>query len=257
MYHMKREKKSLEYDYSKYVLTPGETALSILIWIFISAFLAFFFYRSVLSAFIIFAFFPLFLKYVKNVLKEARQWKMTLEFREMIKIISSDIQAGNSVENAMYYAYREMASLYGKDSYMTKECGQIVRGIENNMVIESLFMSLGERSAINEIRDFSGIFLVAKRSGGNLKDIIADTVDVIDMKTELKREFRVLLSSKRLEHRIMCVVPFFILIYIGSTSKGYFDCLYHNTSGVLIMTVCMAVYVGAFLWGERILNIKI
>ena len=73
----------------------------------------------------------------------------------------------------------------------------------------------------------------------------------------MKREFRILISSKKFEPRIMCLIPFVILIYIGVTSPGYFDVLYKNMSGVLIMSACLAVYAGAFLWGEHIVNLKI
>ena len=116
--------------------------------------------------------------------------------------------------------------------------------------------SFGERSCIEEIKDFSEVFSIAKRSGGNIKEIISDTTDVIDAKIEMKREFRTLISSKRFEHRLMCVIPFAILGYIGVTSPGYFDMLYGNMRGIVIMTICLFVYLGAFLWGEKIADIK-
>ncbi|MBO4785156.1 MAG: type II secretion system F family protein [Lachnospiraceae bacterium] len=181
---------------------------------------------------------------------------MTLEFKEMIRIIAVNLQAGSSAENAFRSAYREIRYMFGEKSFMTKECEFIVRGLENNLVLENLVASFGERSCIEEIRDFSEVFSVAKRSGGNLKEIIADTTDVIDTKIEMKREFRTLISSKRFEHRLMCVIPFVILGYIGVTSPGYFDMLYGNTRGIAIMTVCLFVYLGAFLWGEKIADIK-
>ena len=139
---------------------------------------------------------------------------------------------------------------------MTRECETIVRGLENNLVLEKLVLSFGERSCVEEISEFTEVFSIAKRSGGNLKEIISDTTEVIDTKIEMKREFRTLISSKKFEHRLMCVIPFVILGYIGITSPGYFDLLYGNTRGVLIMSVCLAVYLGAFIWGENIANIK-
>ena len=181
---------------------------------------------------------------------------MTLEFKEMIRIIAVNLQAGSSAENAFRSAYREIRYMFGEKSFMTKECEFIVRGLENNLVLENLVVSFGERSCIEEIRDFSEVFSVAKRSGGNLKEIIADTTDVIDTKIEMKREFRTLISSKRFEHRLMCIIPFVIIGYIGVTSPGYFDMLYGNMRGIVIMTICLLVYLGAFLWGEKIADIK-
>ena len=242
--------------YDKYKLSFKECFIGIFIWSIASLVLSYFFYRSFMAGVIIFLFFPVFLIFVKKYLLEQRKWKMTLEFKEMIRIIAVNLQAGSSAENTFRNAYPEIKYMFGEKSFMTKECEFIVRGLENNLVLENLVASFGERSCIEEIKDFSEVFSIAKRSGGNLKEIISDTTDVIDTKIEMKREFRTLISSKRFEHRLMCVIPFVILGYIGVTSPGYFDMLYGNMRGVMIMTVCLFVYLGAFLWGEKIADIK-
>lgn len=243
--------------YDKYRLNIKELFLSILIWAAASGILAYFFYRSFVAALVIFLLFPVFLIFVKKYLLEKRKWKMTLEFREMIRIISVNLQAGSSAENAFKHAYREIKKLFGDKSFITMECETIVRGLENNLVLETLVSSFGERSCVEEIREFAEVFSIAKRSGGNLKEIILDTTEVIDTKIEMKREFQTLISSKRLEHRLMCVIPFVILGYIGITSRGYFDVLYGNMRGIAIMSVCLLVYMGAFIWGEKIADIKL
>ena len=48
-----------------------------------------------------------------------------------------------------------------------------------------------------------------------------------------------------------------IVGYIGITSKGYFDILYSTPFGRIIMTVAMIGYLGALIWGEVIINMKI
>ena len=243
--------------YDTYKMNIKETTACVLIWIAVSVFFSYFFYKSMLASIVLFLFFPLFLKYARSFLKQKRNWEMTLEFKELIRIVATNLQSGSSPENAFANAYRDMEKLYGRKSHITKECEIIVRGLENNIVLEELISSLGERSGREEISEFAEIFSIAKRSGGNLKEIISDTTEVIDSRIEMKREFRILISSKKFEHRIMCLIPFVILVYIGVTSPGYFDILYGNISGILIMSACLAVYTGAFLWGEHIVNLKI
>ena len=53
----------------------------------------------------------------------------------------------------------------------------------------------------------------------------------------------------------MCMIPFFILFYMDVTSKGYFDVLYHNLVGIIIMTVCLGIYIFAFFMSEKITEI--
>ena len=177
----------------------------------------------------------------------------------MIRILSVNLQAGNSAENSFAYTLKEMQKIFGNKSDMTKECETIVKGLQNNIVLEKLISSFGERSHIEEITEFAEVFSIAKRSGGNLKEVmeVVLTSEVIDTKIELKREFKTLISSKQFEHRLMCLIPFLIVGYIGVTSPGYFEVFYGNTKGVLIMSICLLVYIGAFVWGEKIANIKI
>ena len=243
--------------YDTYKMNIKETIVCVLIWAAVSVFFAYFFYKSIVASFVLFLFVPLFLKYARCFLKQKRNWQMTLEFKELIRIVATNLQSGSSPENAFVNAYKDMEKLFTRKSFIVKECEIIVRGLENNIVLEELISSLGERSGIEEISEFAEIFSIAKRSGGNLKEIISDITEVIDSRIEMKREFRILISSKKFEHRIMCMIPFVILIYIGVTSPGYFDVLYKNMSGVLIMSACLAVYAGAFLWGEHIVNLKI
>ena len=105
--------------------------------------------------------------------------------------------------------------------------------------------------------EFAIVFSVAKRTGGNLTEIISRTISVISRKIEVEKEIEVLVSAKRMEARIMNGVPFFIIFYIGLTSKGFFDPLYHNPFGIVLMTICMLVYLAAYLLSEKIINIVV
>lgn len=242
----------MEVEYFK--LNLKEKGICCLIWIGISLFLAKIFYKSVAAAVVISLGAPLFIKFCERKKKEKRKIKITEEFKEMIRYLSMSIQAGESVENALYGMYPDMKTRFGEKAYMTKECEAITRGLRNNISAEKLLLALGERTDIDEIRDFTEIFTAAKKSGGNLREIICDTTEAINLKIEMKNEFRISMASKKLEQRIMCIVPFAIIAYIGVTSPGYFDSLYEGMTGRIVMTCCLAAYGGAFIWGEKILN---
>lgn len=104
---------------------------------------------------------------------------------------------------------------------------------------------------------FAEIFLIAKRNGGSMTEILSVTADTIEQKTAVDKEIEVLLSSRKMEQKIMNAVPFFIIFYISLTSKGFFDVLYHNPAGILIMTICLAVYLAAFIISRKIVEIEV
>ena len=61
-----------------------------------------------------------------------------------------------------------------------------------------------------------------------------------------------LLSARKLEQRVMNAMPFLIVWYVEAGTPGYFDMLYGNLTGAAIMTVCMGVYLAAYVLSERI-----
>ena len=180
-----------------------------------------------------------------------------IQFRDAIASALTSLKAGYSIENAFREAGRDMELLYGKKSPICRELKRIYKGLANNIPLEKLMGRLGKESGNSDIEEFAEVFAVAKRSGGNMTEIIGRTISVISRKMDVEKEIDVLISSKRLEAGIMNFVPFFIILYISITSNGFFAPLYHNVPGVIIMTICMFVYFAAYLLSQKIVNITI
>ena len=123
-----------------------------------------------------------------------------------------------------------------------------------NRTIEELMEELGRKSGVEQIGEFAQVFSIAKRSGGNVAGVIATTVQVIHRQVEARKEARTILAARRMEQRIMSLMPFCIVLYVKLGNPGYFDSLYHNLKGILIMSLCMGVYMAAWSLSERILR---
>ena len=117
-----------------------------------------------------------------------------------------------------------------------------------------MISDLADRSGIEEIEQFSAILNIAKRGGGNVTQIIRTTAEVISNKVETMQEMLTMLQGRRLEQNVMEIMPFGISLYIAAAYPGYFGTLYHNGMGIIVMTLCLAVYAGAYLLGEKILD---
>lgn len=242
-------------NYSVYRFSKVEVIKSMIIWVSICAVFAYFFYRSIIAFFIMLLFFPIFFKYQRKKYIDKRKWNLCLSFQDYIYMVAVNISSGNSVENSFVRAYPDICETYGKEADISKEVNSLIKGLDNNVILEDILNNLGERSNVEEIKDFADIFSAAKRTGGNLKEIIEDTSAQISNKIEMKRELKTVIAEKEFEHKVMCLVPFLILVYIGLTNKGYFDPLYKNTLGIAVMTGCLIAYLVAFIWGEKITRI--
>ena len=219
--------------------------------------ISYFFYRSVWACVFLLPVFFWFIKEKRKELAKKRKQELSMQFKDMILSLAANQKAGYSVENAIREAYKDMLMLYGEDSCICKELSLIRKGLDNNVVLEKLLYSLGVRSHVPDILQFAEVFLIAKRNGGNMTEILAETASTMEQKIEVDREIQVLISSNQMEQKIMNVVPFLIIFYISITSKGFFDVLYHNLAGIVIMTICLIIYFVAFRMSRQIVEIEV
>lgn len=219
--------------------------------------LAYFFYRSLLAIPLLTPLLFIFLKEKRKDYMKKKQKETGVQFKDAILAAAGSLRAGYAVENAFRQAYNDMVALHGRNSIICKELYQILTGIDNNMTLEKQLKEFGIRSKVEDVEEFADVFAAAKRSGGNVAEIIEKSAAVIAEKVEVEKEIQVLISARQMEQRVMNVVPFCIIFYISATSKGFFDVLYHNAVGVLIMTICLLIYMAAILLSRKIVAIEV
>lgn len=198
-----------------------------------------------------------FLKRKKATCMKKRKEQLTLQFKDAIQAFSAALSVGYSIENAWKEAYVDMKLLYQEKDDIMVEFSYMLRQMDNNEVLEVLLSDFAKRSGISDIADFAQIFAIAKRSGGDLKGIIKKSVNTICDKIEVKREIQTSLASRKYEQKVMNAIPIGIIAYISLTNPHYFDTLYHNPGGILIMSICLIIYGVAFLMAEKITEIEV
>ena len=184
---------------------------------------------------------------------EQERHRLLLQFRDMIRSVAGAMRAGYSVENAFLASYEDMCMMHGRESMICMELKWIQRGLAMSLTMEELLMDLGKRSRTEQIREFAAVFAIARRNGGSMTEVIGSFAVQIQRQADTKEEILTQTAGRRMEQNIMNVMPFGILTYISISNKGYFDMLYHNVSGVVIMSVCLAAYLAACWLAEVIL----
>ncbi len=244
-------------NYKVYRFSPKEWIAALLTGITIASGIAWIFYRSLLALPALCPIVFLYIRYNRREKRDRRLYELSLEFKEAILSVGGALGAGYSIENAFLSAANDMEKLYGREGLITRELTLLSRRLRANENIEDILSDLSDRSGLEDIRDFADVFRSAKRNGGNLNAVIRRAADTISDKIEVRREIETLMAAKRFENRIMQLVPFGILCYIGLTSPDFIAALYHNPTGVFIMTGCLGVYAFAFFLSEKILHIQI
>lgn len=188
---------------------------------------------------------------------QSRKWALNMQFSDAIRSLSTAIEAGYSVENAVAEAYRDLSLTYAADDLIMRELALISSQVRNNQPIEEAFALLAARSGSEDIANFADVFATAKRTGGNIIAIIRSTSEVIRARIELARELRSAIAAKKYECDIMKVIPFAIIVYLRVFSPDMLAPLYGNIKGILFMSGVLAGYVILSKIADRIVEVEL
>ena len=203
---------------------------------------------------------PIALLYVKNWEEECCKQKkeeFREQFRESIQTLSAILKVGYSVENSIRETWKEICPIYKKKTRIIKEYETMVHQLDLNMTAEEVMKQFADRVKEEDVENFVTVFGAAKRLGGDSIAIIRHAADAIGEKMEVEREIQVMLTSKKLEFKIMCVIPFVIILYMRSAFPEFMAVLYGNLAGTLFMTICLMVYLTAYQLGKKMTQIEV
>ena len=196
----------------------------------------------------------------REFLEEARKKKeqeFQKQFQEMIQCLSAALNTGYSVENAFYETQKELKILYSEEARISKELWIITRKLRIHIPVEQVLEEFAEQIPAEDVKNFVAVFVTAKKSGGDMIDIIRNTTNQIRDKIAVKREIETILAAKKYEFQIMSAVPYGIIGYMSLSFPKFMDGLYGNVAGIGVMTICLGIYAGAYYLGIRILRIDV
>ena len=195
-----------------------------------------------------------------------RQWNSWKEqvlldieagFKDWLSYVKGGLTSGKSIEYAILGCRESFRNCVGAGHFILLGLEQVYRGLELHIPVEECIRRFGEETRVEVIQDFAVVFEIAKRQGGHMTATLERTIQQIYERVDLRQEICSMISAKKMEQRIMCVMPFGIMLFIGRASGGYFTSLYHNVQGVLIMSGCMCVYLFGVWWGEKLTEVRV
>lgn len=244
-------------DYNEYQYSKREWIKYFIQGALIGGFIGYIYYYNLIAMILLMAYGFYYVKNKRIDLIKERKWQLNLEFRDSLLSISSALNAGYSIENAFEQAVEDLKLMYNEDSLIVLEFESMVNQIKMNLTIEKVLKDFAKRTDIADIAIFSEVFSTAKRTGGDLIKIIRNTGNSISDKIEVKREIKTMITSKKMESKIMNYIPFGIIIYLKLFSPGFLDPLYNNITGFIIMSVLLIMYLFAYRMSEKIMDIEV
>ena len=203
---------------------------------------------------------PYLIRYIKSWEKQTIKKKKELfhrQFKETIQSLSAALNVGYSVENAMREALKDLKGIYKREDTIIRELTYMIRQLQMNVTAESVLNEFAGRTKDEDVQTFVTVFAIAKRSGGDTLEMIRNVVRQMGEKIDVEREIDTMMSAKKMELRIMTVIPLAMILYMKIGFPEFLDVLYGNVGGVIIMSVCLVSYLVAYEAGKRIVEIEV
>lgn len=191
----------------------------------------------------------------KQIMEKKRN-DLKLQFRELLDALSTSLGSGKNVRDAFISAMDDLRIIYADDVAIIKELAIIIDGINNNVDVEKSLMDFGIRSGIEDIESFANVFETCYRKGGNIKDVIKNTQQIITEKMEVEMEIQTVVAASANEQTIMTVLPILLIALIKMMSPE-FGSNFVTPVGLISTTIAIVMFVAAYFVGKKILAIKI
>lgn len=196
-----------------------------------------------------------FVPAIRRNLKNKRDKALRKQFMNLLENLSVSLAAGNTLNDSFINAKSDMLNQYSEKDMIIQELSEIISGMDNGHTLEEMMTAFGQRAGNEDIENFANVISNCYRMGGNFKDVIRKTRNIISDKIAIEEEIETKLASNKLQHNAMCLMPI-ILVGMLKLSSASFAANISSFLGVVVTTIAIAIFVSSYFWGRKIINIE-
>lgn len=217
------------------------------------------FYHNIVISLIIGFIVGIFLKkmLIQSVINK-RKKQLRLQFKTFLESMAVAVRAGQNELVSMQSALDDLKLTYNTENDIIVEIDHIIKAYRNaDIPLSDLFLDFGNRSGIEDIKTFGTIFMVINGKSDNFATIINQTQQIISDKIEIESEIETSITSVKSELYMLFVMPILMVAMMSSMGGDMMEMLFTTTTGWIISTVAIVIFVASFLIAQKITDIKI
>jgi tight adherence protein B len=169
----------------------------------------------------------------------------------VLQLVAGSLQTGLSLSQAIDAVVREEAQ---------PAAGEFARALTETRLGVDLDVALdgvADRLASVDLRWVVMAIRIQRETGGNLAEVLRNTVATMRERAYLRRQVRSLSAEGRLSAYVLLALPVFVGGWLFYSSPDYMRPLYTTAFGVLMLVVAaVLVVVGAF-WMRKLINVEV
>jgi len=242
-------------DYRIYHMTVKDNLIGGAIGFLLVAIVLYIFYQSyIFSALAGIGGIYLGWKIYHGYLYKKRSTTLLLQFKDMLESLSNSYATGKNTPGAFSDCEVDLAQQHGDNAYIVHEMHLVSTGIINNITVEEILQDFAVRSGLDDVQNFVSTFTVCNRLGGNLKEIVSETRNVICDKIDIEQEIITNITEKKNELNIMLIMPIIIIVMLRSLGNA--SLVNNSFINIIVKTVAIVIFGLAYMLGRKITDIK-
>lgn len=194
---------------------------------------------------------PLYKKHYKKVLRD----RMILEFQDFIYLLDGSLKSGKSFDNALIEIKFNLCNMYGDDALLGIELDKIIYWNKIGINYEKGFLLLEEEYQIGFFKEFGNILEITRNNGGNFKEVLDKTNNILSERLETDREIKTLLAKQRIEVLILRVIPFIMLLSIRFLYPEMIKFLTTNILGISTFLGVGMLFILSFFISNKLMEV--
>lgn len=187
----------------------------------------------------------------KEILLQQRQ------FLHFLQSLSASIESGRSMEEGMEESLQRLKDQKAKETDFLRDMEKAISDRKKSREADiHLLEKIAEESVLEDLKDFVRSYGICRKTGGDMERAIGLTCQVISEKMKLQQELQVLSAQKRMEARLISIMPLLILLFLRLTAPDYIAPLYETGAGRVLMTFSILIIGAGYYWTGRIMEVR-
>jgi Flp pilus assembly protein TadB len=191
------------------------------------------------------------MKVVLNFLIGRRRARFADQLPDMLQFVAGSLRSGFSLSQALDAAVREDTQ---------PVAGEFSRALAESRIgvdVEDTLDQVADRMESADLRWTVIAIRIQRETGGNLAEVLGNTVETMRERAMLKRHVRALSAEGRLSAYILVSLPIFIGGWIFLTRRSYLRPMYTSTLGIIMLAIAALLVGGGALWMRKLVKVEV
>ncbi len=180
-----------------------------------------------------------------------RRAKFAEQLPDLLQFLAGSLRSGFSLAQGLDAAVQE------DTQPVASEFSRAVADSRIGVDIEDALDQVADRMESADLRWTVIAIRIQREVGGNLAEVLGNTVDTMRERAQLRRHVRALSAEGRLSAYILVSLPIFVGGWLFLVRRSYVRPLYTSTVGIVMLIFAVGLIVAGSLWMRKLVKVEV